>query len=124
MSKRHVKKQNVSVIGLFKLAGRHNKMDEPRMSEHTLASLCKKKRYIYIYIYIYINTCILGRTYFVECSIHLIEQRDKLTNNISRVSFTLFVCLFVYVSSLYVCRVVRLFVTLFFHLSQFPIRFI
>ena len=33
--------------------------------------------YIYIYIYIYIlhiNTCILGITYFVERSIHLIEE--------------------------------------------------
>ena len=29
---------------------------------------------IYIYIYIYIYTCILGRTYFVERSIHLIEE--------------------------------------------------
>ena len=29
---------------------------------------------IYIYIYIYINTCILGRTYSVERSIHLIEE--------------------------------------------------
>ena len=27
-----------------------------------------------IYIYIYINTCILGRTYSVERSIHLIEE--------------------------------------------------
>ena len=49
MSKRRVKQQNVSVIGLFKLAGRHKKMDEPRMSEHTLESLCKKKK-IYIYL--------------------------------------------------------------------------
>ena len=29
---------------------------------------------VYIYIYIYINTCILGRTYSVERSIHLIEE--------------------------------------------------
>ena len=28
MGKRCVKQQNVSVIGLFKLAGRHNKMDD------------------------------------------------------------------------------------------------
>ena len=46
MSKRRVKQQNVSVIGLFKLAGRHNNMDEPRMSEHTLASLCQNKKYV------------------------------------------------------------------------------
>ena len=28
MGKRRVKQQNVSVIGLFKLAGRHKKMDD------------------------------------------------------------------------------------------------
>ena len=47
MSKRRVKQQNVSVIGLFALAGRHEKMPGwrfriPRMSEHPLESLYKK----------------------------------------------------------------------------------
>ena len=51
MSKRRVKQQNVPVIGLFKLARRHKKMDEQLMSEHTLKSLYKKNIYIYIYIY-------------------------------------------------------------------------
>ena len=37
-------------------------------SKQTLPSLA------IVYIYIYINTCILGRTYSVERSIHLIEE--------------------------------------------------
>ena len=51
---------------------------------------------------------------------YIYKQREKLKNNICHVSVTLFV----YVPFLYVCLVVRLFVTLFFHLSQFPISFI
>ena len=47
MGKRRGKQQNISLIGLFKLAGRHKKMDDvfvyhECMSEHTLESLCKK----------------------------------------------------------------------------------
>ena len=30
--------------------------------------------YACMYVCMYVNTCILGRTYFLECSIHLIEE--------------------------------------------------
>ena len=33
-----------------------------------------KLYFTYLYISIYLNTCILGRTYFVERSIQLIEE--------------------------------------------------
>ena len=32
-------------------------------------------------IYIFLTTCILGRTYFVERPIHLIEEHSPTTNN-------------------------------------------
>ena len=30
--------------------------------------------YVCMYVCMYVNTCILGRKYFVESSIHLIEE--------------------------------------------------
>ena len=58
MGKRRVKQQNVSVTGLFKLAGRRKKMDDVFVN-HVCQSTrkknsAKKKKNIYIYIYIYI----------------------------------------------------------------------
>ena len=46
MGKRRVKQQNVSVIGLFNVAGRHKKMDDVFVytREHSLKSLSKKKK--------------------------------------------------------------------------------
>ena len=37
-------------------------------------------------IHTYIHTCILGRTYFVECSIHLIEEHWLLIRNKTELS--------------------------------------
>ena len=37
-----------------------------------------KLYFTYLYISIYLNTCILGRTYFVERSIQLIEEHRLL----------------------------------------------
>ena len=75
MGKRHVKRQNISVIGLFNLAGRHKKMDDVFVNtrKHSLESLSKKRK----------------------------RKQNKLPkkltnsipNNIFHVSFTVFVCL-------------------------------
>ena len=45
MGKRRVKQQNISVIGLFKLAGRHKKMDDVFVNsrKHTFESLSQKR---------------------------------------------------------------------------------
>ena len=45
MGKRRVKQQNTSVIGLFKLAGRHKKMDDVFVNtrKHTFESLSQKR---------------------------------------------------------------------------------
>ena len=40
MGKRRVKQQNVSVIGLFKLAGRHKKMDDVFVNHECLSTRC------------------------------------------------------------------------------------
>ena len=92
MGKRHVKRQNISVIGLFNLAGRHKKMDDVFVNtrKHSLESLSKKRK----------------------------RKQNKLPkkltnsipNNIFHVSFTVFVCL----CAILYCLVVRLFICYLF----------
>ena len=93
MGKRRVKQQNISVIGLFKLAGRHKKMDDVFVNtrKHTFESLSQKR---------------INKT-----------KQNKLQTNAQTQSQTTFVtclllCLFVYVPFLY-CLVVRLSVFFF-----------
>ena len=70
MSKRRVKQQNVSVTGLFKLAGRRKKMDDVLVN-HVCQSTRKKnsakKKKKYIYIYIQIDKQTQSQTTFVTC---------------------------------------------------------
>ena len=69
MSKRRVKQQNVSVTGLFKLAGRRKKMDDVFVN-HVCQSTRKKnsaKKKMYIYIYIQIDKQTQSQTTFVTC---------------------------------------------------------
>ena len=67
MSKRRVKQQNVSVIGLFKLAGRHKKMHD-----------------VFVYHECQSTTKINSAKYK--------KHTNSITNNACHVSFTLFVC--------------------------------
>ena len=69
MSKRRVKQQNVSVIGLFKLAGRHKKMDD---------------------VFVYHECQSTNKINSAKNKIHT----NSTTNNACHVSFTLFVSLF------------------------------
>ena len=96
MGKRRVKQQNISVIGLFKLAGRHKKMDDVFVNtrKHTFESLSQNK-----------------------------TKQNKLQTNTHTQSLTTFVtclllCLFVCVPCLY-CLVVRLSVICFFTCLNF-----
>ena len=87
MGKRRVKQQNISVIGLFKLAGRHKKMDDVFVNtrKHTLESLSKKRK---------------NKTKQTTN-----KHTNSIPNNICHVSFSLFVCLcaiFILSSSLFV----------------------
>ena len=93
MGKRRVKQQNISVIGLFKLAGRHKKMDDVFVNtrKHTFESLSQNKT----------------KQNKLQANTH------SIPNNICHVSFTLFVCLcamFILSSCSFVCY-------LFFHVS-------
>ena len=92
MGKRRVKQQNISVIGLFKLAGRHKKMDDVFVNtrKHTFESLSQNK---------------------TKQTTN--KHTHSILNNICHVSFTLFVCLcamFILSSCSFVCY-------LFFHVS-------
>ena len=71
MSKRRVKQQNVSVTGLFKLAGRHKKMDD-----------------------VFVTTYVRAQPKLTLQKIK--KHTNSITNNACHVSFTLFVCLFVF----------------------------
>ena len=66
MGNRRVKQQNISVIGLFKLAGRHKKMDD-------------------VFIY---HECQSTRLS------HSVKQKQTnvITNNVGLVPFNMFVC--------------------------------
>ena len=84
MGKRRVKQQNISVIGLLKLAGRHKKMDDVFVNtrKHTFESLSQKR---------------INKT-----------KQNKLQTNTQTQSQTTFVtclllCLLVYVVQLFVC---------------------
>ena len=66
MGKRRVKQQNVSLIGLFKLAGRHKKMDDV-FAYHE----CQGTRWIH--------------------SAKNKKHTNSITNNACHVSFTMFV---------------------------------
>ena len=86
MSKRRVKQKNLSVTGLFKLAGRRKKMDDVFVNHECQSTrkkkLCKKKKK------------------------NFNRQTNSITNNICDVSFAcLFMCHFYnFVSScLFVC---------------------
>ena len=70
MGKRRVKQQNVLVIGLFKLAGQHKKMDD-------------------VFVY---HEC--QSTSWSHSSKNK-KHTDSITNNASHVSFTMFVYLFI-----------------------------
>ena len=93
MGKRHVKQQNVSVIGLFNLAGRYKKMDDVLVNKrkHSHESLSKKRKTKQNVTNYQKNSQTQSQTMFVTC---------------------LLLCLFVYVPFLY-CLVVRLFVICF-----------
>ena len=75
MGKRRVKQQNISVIGLFKLAGRHKKMDDVFVNtrKHTFESLSQKR---------------INKTKQTTN-----KHTNSIPNNICHVSFTLFLCL-------------------------------
>ena len=95
MGKRRIKQQNISVTGLFKLAGRHKKMDDVFVNtrKHSLESLSKKRK--------------------KKTNQTTNKHTNSIPNNICHVSFTLFVCLcaiFILSSFSFVCY-------LFFHVS-------
>ena len=77
MGKRRGKQQNVSVIGLFKLAGRHKKMDD-------------------VFVY---HEC--QSTRWSHSAKNKNRQTNSITNNICPRAFY-YVCLFFHVPSLYV----------------------
>ena len=90
MGKRRVKQQNISVIGLFKLAGRHKKMDDVFVNtrKHTFESLSQKR----------INKTKQNKTNYKQT--HKLNPKQHL----SRVFFSvrLFMC-HVYIVQLFVC---------------------
>ena len=75
MGKRHVKRQNISVIGLFNLGGRQKKMDDVFLNtrKHSLESLSKKRK--------------------TKQNKLPKKLTNSIPNNIFHVSFTVFVCL-------------------------------
>ena len=88
MGKRHVKQQNVSVTGLFNLAGRHKKMDDVFVNtrKHSLESLSKKRK--------------------TKQNKLPKKLTNSIPNNICHVFFTVFVCLcaiFILSSCSFVC---------------------
>ena len=59
----------------------HEKYEELRLSSHGTGRIFVQLKIraenwlkIRMCVCVYVNTCILGRTYFVERSIHLIEE--------------------------------------------------
>ena len=90
MGKRRVKQQNISVIGLFKLAGRHKKMDDVFVNtrKHTFESLSQKR----------INKTKQNKTNYKQT--HKLNPKQHL----SRVFYSvrLFMC-HVYIVQLFVC---------------------
>ena len=80
MGKRRVKQQNISVIGLFKLAGRHKKMDDVFVNtrKHTFESLSQKR----------INKTKQNKTNYKHTHTHTLNPKQHL----SRVFYS--VCLF------------------------------
>ena len=90
MGKRRVKQQNISVIGLFKLAGRHKKMDDVFVNtrKHTLESLSQNRK----------------KQNKTKQTTN--KHTSSIPNKICHVSFTLFVCLcaiFILSSCSFVC---------------------
>ena len=84
MGKRRVKQQNVSVIGLFKLAGRHKKMND-------------------VFVY---HEC--QSTRWIHSAKNKKKNTNSITNNACHVSFTMFVCLFFFMYLSYTfCLAVR-----------------
>ena len=93
MGKRRVKQQNVSVIGLFKLAGRHKKMDDVFVNHECLSTRC----------------------------IHSLKTNtNKLNHKRSSHAFY-YVCFFFYVPFLYVLSSFCFFCFFFFNCIEQPV---
>ena len=126
MGKRRVKQQKISVTGLFKLAGRHEKMDDvfvyhecqsTRWSHSTKnknkqtqsKTFATSRAFYYVCSFVRFSTC-LSYTFCLVCSFFRMP-----------LLYVLSTCLFFfYVLFLTFCLLVRLFVCL----NAFPIRFV
>ena len=125
MGKRRVKQQKISVTGLFKLAGRHKKMDDvfvyhecqsTRWSHSTKnknkqtqsKTFATSRAFYYVCSFVRFSTCLSYTFCLLVCFFRM------------PLLYVLSTCSFFHVLFLTFCLLVRLFV----FLNAFPIRFV